>query len=83
MGGEGTIRTFTVIRVAPLGMKPPYVVAMVQLDEGAYVTGNLVGITPDDASMDLIGKKIRLGSKTIPDDVHPEEERRVLTFELI
>lgn len=83
MKGEGTIRTFTVIRVAPEGMKPPYVVAMVELDEGAWSMGNLVGMNPDEAGMGLIGRKVRLGSQVVKGDPNSEEDLRVLTFTLL
>jgi uncharacterized OB-fold protein len=81
--GEGTLRTFTVIRVAPQGKKPPYVVAMVELNEGAWAIGNLVDINPDESSMDLIGKRVALGTQRVKDDVNPELDRQLLTFKLI
>lgn len=82
MKGEGVIRTFTVIRVAPEGMKPPYVVAMVELDEGAWTVGNLVDVDPDQADMGLIGKRVRLGSRVLRTDEATGEDFRVLTFAL-
>ena len=81
--GEGTLRTFTVIRVAPEGMKPPYIVAMAELDEGPWVLGNLVGINPDEADMGLMGKRVRLGSQTVRGDVYSLGDSRVLTFDLL
>lgn len=49
--GLGEIHTFTVIR--QMGMRPfrdelPYVIAMVQLEEGPLVFGNVTGVEPDD-----------------------------------
>jgi uncharacterized OB-fold protein len=82
MSGKGVLRTFTVIRVAPEGMKPPYVVAMVELEEGAWTIGNLVGINPDDADMSLIGKKVKLGSQPIKGDTFSAGDSRVITFSL-
>ena len=41
LSGDGTIRTFTVIRVAPEGFKAPYVVVLAQLREGPWLTGLL------------------------------------------
>jgi uncharacterized OB-fold protein len=72
-----------VIRVAPQGKKPPYVVAMVELNEGAWAIGNLVDINPDESSMDLIGKRVALGTQRVKDDVNPELDRQLLTFKLI
>lgn len=82
VSGNGTIQTFTVIRVAPEGKKPPYVVAMVELDEGPYVTGDLVDIIPDEADISLIGKKVKLGSQVIQQDAYPPGDRWILTFQL-
>jgi uncharacterized OB-fold protein len=81
--GEGTIRTFTVIRVAPEGRKPPYVIAMVELDEGPYVIGNLEGIEPDSATMDLIGKKVRMGTHVVPGDTYSLGNAYVPAFRLM
>ena len=81
--GEGTIRTFTVVRVAPEGMKSPYVVAMVELDEGAWTMGNLVDMNPDEADMALIGRKVRLGSQVVKSDPKSEQDLHVLTFTLL
>jgi uncharacterized OB-fold protein len=65
LAGEGTIKTFTVIRIAPEGFKAPYIVVMVQLNEGPWLTGLLHGLDPDRAAMDLIGKKVRLGHQVV------------------
>jgi uncharacterized OB-fold protein len=58
--GRGTIRTFTVIRVAPEGKKPPYVLALVELEQGPWVMGLLTDRDPEKADMGLIGKRVRL-----------------------
>jgi uncharacterized OB-fold protein len=81
-GGEGTIRTFTVIRVAPEGKRPPYVVAMAELKEGPSVIGNLIDINPDEADMKLIGKAVKLGSQMVEGDVYSSDDCRVITFSL-
>lgn len=83
IGGEGIVRTFTVIRVAPEGVPAPYIVAMAEIDEGAWVMGNLVDISPDDAHMDLIGKRVRLGSRVVKGDTYSQGDSRVITFSLI
>ena len=80
--GEGTIRTFTVIRVAPEGRKPPYVVAMAELDEGPWAIGNLIEMNPEDADMTLIGKRVRLGSHLAKGDAYSSDDVRVITFSL-
>lgn len=81
---RGAIRTFTVIRVAPAGYDVPYVVAMVELQDGPWVVGNVVGIDAEHATMDLIGRKVSVASKLHPHD--PGEggkEGVALVFELI
>jgi len=82
MAGRGTLRTFTVIRVAPEGMSPPYVVAMAETDEGAWVMGNIVDINPGDADMGLIGKRIIFGSHIVKGDIYSTGDSRVITFTL-
>jgi uncharacterized OB-fold protein len=81
--GEGKLRTFTVIRVAPEGVKPPYVVAMAELDEGPWVLGNLVDVVADEADMSLIGKRVKLGTKVTPGDVYSKKNAQVITFSLM
>lgn len=82
LNGEGTLRTFTVIRVAPEGKKPPYIVAMAELDEGPWAFGNLVDIDPDAADMSLVGKRVTLGSQMVKGDTFSSDDTRVLTFAL-
>ena len=82
LSGEGTLRTFTVIRVAPEGRKPPYVVAMAELDEGPWALGNLVDMDPDTADMELIGKRVTLGSHVVKGDTYSGHDTRVITFTL-
>jgi uncharacterized OB-fold protein len=82
--GEGQIRTFTVINVPPLGYDAPYIVAMAELPEGPWLVGNLVGVDPDRApSMDLIGKKVKVGHKMVPADSYSAGEGVAITFSLI
>ena len=83
MKGEGTIRSFTVVRVAPEGLEPHYIVAMVELDEGPWATGNLFVQEPGEMNMSLIGRKVRLGSQPYRATSGSEEEARVLAFSLI
>ena len=77
---RGTIRTFTVIRVAPEGMTPPYVVVIVELEQGPWVMGNILGLNPDQLSLDLIGRKVIMGSQPVKGDMFTREDIRILTF---
>jgi uncharacterized protein len=78
----GTIRTFTVIRVAADGFAPPFIVAMVQTQSGACVIGNLTGTDPDTANMELIGKTVKIGSQSVKGDLYAYGDMRSLTFTL-
>ena len=68
--GEGKIQTFTTVNVAPEGREPetPYTIVMVELDEGPWVMGNLIDIEPSTITMELIGKRVKMGHKVFPGD---------------
>jgi len=70
LSGKGEIRTFTQTFVAPQGREceAPYIVVLVELDEGPWIAGNLIDISPERVNMDLIGKKVKLGHKIFPGD---------------
>jgi uncharacterized OB-fold protein len=84
LGGGGRIKTFTTVFVASEGREDevPYVIVMVEMDEGPWVMGNLEGIDPKGASMELIGKKVKMGSKVFPGDKYSagESARPVFTL---
>ena len=81
---KGKIKTFSVIRVGPAGYSTPYIVALVELQDGPWVVGNLTAFDPQKATMDLIEKEVSIGSKILPrDPAEPGQEGCVLTFELI
>jgi len=65
LSGYGKLCTYTVIRVAPIGFIPPYVVAMVELDEGPWVIGNLLKQNLNKLGLSLIGCKVKLGSHQV------------------
>lgn len=62
LSGKGKIATFTSVHVAPENRRgqAPYLVAVVELDEGSWIMGNLCGIDPQSASMQLIGRRVTL-----------------------
>jgi hypothetical protein len=68
--GTGKIVTFTQTFVAPQGREceAPYIVVLVELEEGPWIAGNLIDVAPDKVGMELIGKKVRLGHKVYPGD---------------
>ncbi|MBC7324574.1 MAG: Zn-ribbon domain-containing OB-fold protein [Moorella sp. (in: Bacteria)] len=82
LSGRGEIKTFTVIRVPPEGFTAPYIVAMAELEEGPWLLGNLEGVDADQASLDLIGKKVKVGHKVIPPMRYSAGEGVAVTFSL-
>ena len=54
--GRGTVHTFTVVRqmrLAPFGDESPFVVAVVDLEEGVRMLGTVTGVEPDDVVIGL------------------------------
>lgn len=82
ISGKGRVQTFTVIRVPPEGFEAPYIVALVELDEGPWLMGNIVDLEPDKATMELIGRKVKLGHKVLPGDKFSAGEMVAVTFSL-
>jgi len=68
--GKGKIKTFTTVNVAPEGREDevPYIIVLVELDEGPWLMGNLIAIDPSNANMELIGKRVKMGHKVFPGD---------------
>jgi uncharacterized protein len=83
--GSGKIRTFTTVFVAAEGRESeiPYIIVMVELDEGPWLMGNLDGIDPKTASMELIGKKVRMGHKVFSGDKYSAGEGVCPLFSLL
>lgn len=70
LSGKGEIRTFTTTFVAPSGREgeAPYTIVLVELEEGAWLMGNLIDMDPRKVGMDVIGKKVILSHKVYPGD---------------
>jgi uncharacterized OB-fold protein len=83
--GSGKIRTFTTVFVAAEGREGeiPYIIVMVELDDGPWIMGNLEGIDPKQASMELIGKKVKMGNKVFPGDKYSAGEGARPLFSLV
>ena len=83
--GSGKIRTFTTVFVAAEGRESeiPYIIVMVELDEGPWLMGNLDRIDPKQASMELIGKKVKMGNKVFPGDKYSAGESARPLFRLV
>ena len=70
LSGKGDIQTFTTVFVPSEGREAeaPYIIVMVKLDEGPWIMGNLTGIESAKASMELIGKRVKMGHAVFPGD---------------
>ena len=70
LNGKGNIETFTTVNVAPEGREDecPYIIVLVELDEGPWIMGNLTGIDPSEATMELIGKRVKMGYRVFGGD---------------
>jgi len=67
--GHGTVHTFTVIRqnyAKPFRDELPYVVAMIELDEGPMMMSNVTHCAPDDVR---IGMAVEAYFVTADDDI--------------
>ena len=83
--GSGKIRTFTTVFVASEGREDevPYTIVMVELDDGPWIMGNLDGIDPKEASMELVGRKVKMGHKVFPGDKYSAGEGARPLFSLV
>jgi uncharacterized OB-fold protein len=74
--GSGKIKSFTTVYVTSEGREDevPYTIVLVELDEGPWIMGNLGDIDPTQATMELIGRKVRMGHKVFPGDKYSAGE---------
>ncbi len=72
--GRGKIVTFTSSYLAGLGreVETPILIIMVELAEGPWIMGNLVGFNPEEATVEsLIGKQVALArTRIFPGDAY-------------
>jgi hypothetical protein len=63
--GRGTVYSHTTVRRAPHpAFTPPYVVALVRLEEGPLVLTNIVGVEPETVRCDM---PVRVTWEDLPD----------------
>lgn len=74
--GKGKIKTFTTVNVAPEGRESelPYIIVLVELDEGPWLMGNLIDNDPGNINMELIGKRVNMGHKVFTGDKYSAGE---------
>ena len=87
MKKTGTIKTFTVIHVAPTGLEDEahYIVCEIETDDGPWFVGRL-DFPPEKASIDLVGKRVTMEAQRLPCKGHylvDKEKRIVPVFKLI
>lgn len=82
---DGKIKTFTTVFVGAEGRESevPYIIVIVELEEGPWIMGNLEGIDPKTVSMELIGKKVKMGTKVFPGDKYSAGESVRPIFSLV
>ena len=75
LSGKGKIATFTTIFLAPESRRgqTPYLVIMAQLDEGPWIMGDLIGVDPTTATLDLIDKRVVMKNIPLPAGQKPED----------
>ena len=85
LSGKGEIQTFTTVNVAPEGRENelPYIIVLVELDEGLWIMGNLIDIDPSKVTMELIGKRVKMGHKVFCGDKYSAGDgaRPLFSFE--
>jgi uncharacterized OB-fold protein len=85
LNGTGILRTFTSTFVPPFGREAeaPYIIVLVELDEGPWIIGNLSGTDPSTAGMELIGKRVKLDNSVFRGDLYSAGEAARPLFILI
>ena len=78
--GRGELYSYTITHVPTPGFeaKAPYVIGLVELDEGVRMIANLVNVTPDEIS---IGMRLKVAWEKLNDDItyfafEPDKSRR-------
>jgi uncharacterized protein len=76
LSGKGKIATFTSVYLPPENRRgqAPYLVVVVELEEGPWIMGNIQGADPANTTLDLIGKAVYMDNNLIPNDRKPPED---------
>ncbi len=87
LSGYGKVVSYTTIYVAPMGYENevPYVVALVELDEGPWIIGRLNVDAEVAERENLVGKRVKVYGKEFPSEIfYPNKEKRVVPiFEIV
>jgi uncharacterized OB-fold protein len=80
---RGQVRSFTVIYTAAEGFTPPYIVGLVETEEGPWVTVSIVDFNPEQATIkNLMGRKGVIDYREVPADPISGGPRIALTFKV-
>ena len=76
LSGNGKIVTFTSVFIPPENHRgqAPYLVVVVELEEGPWIMGNIHGVDAEKSTLELIGKAVYMNNDLIPDDRKPPED---------
>jgi uncharacterized OB-fold protein len=66
LSGKGTVHTYTVAPKSTFDIEGPMVVALIELDEGAMMTSNIVTADPDSVR---IGMQVKVRYERVSDDI--------------
>ena len=81
---HGEVRSFTVIYTPAEGFEAPYIVGLIELEEGPWVTVSIIDFDPAEATIEnLIGRKGRIDYKEVPADQFSGGPRLALTFKVV
>ena len=69
VSGKGAVHSFTIAEAPAAGFegKTPYVIAMVELDEGVRIMANLIKIAPDQVEA---GMRVKLAWEKLSDEIN-------------
>ncbi|MDQ0287316.1 putative OB-fold protein [Desulfofundulus luciae] len=66
--GRGEVYTFSIHHRGPTpGFKPPYVVALIDLEEGVRIMSNVIGCDPNEVK---IGMKVKVTFEQLSEDIY-------------
>ncbi len=67
LAGKGSVYTYSVVHEVPseLDMQKPYVIAMIEMDEGAKLTAQVIDVDPKDVH---IGMRVRATLRRLGDE---------------
>ena len=76
LSGRGKIQTFTTVFVPPEGREgeSPYVIVLVELEEGPWIMGNLTGVDPNKVNMEIMDKQVKMGHAVFAGDKYSAGE---------